>query len=328
MQIATLSYQSNPKENFHIDSRLAFQHRHVLTTITNSSKKQKQRRSLLSAITVNSNHHLPPIKTNQKQSGSICIKGNGLPSSKLNDTLTSSFHQPSRSRSQQSDINDLSRIRSRSVTPSGIARPSSKLVRLRFGYPVTFRSPDFYASSFSDAELRFREESFIIDSIRSAHQNSQTPVIPHYEALDDPNLKNFFHSSLILDVARKTLNMDLHERSSDLKKQLKTNDQDDDYHRIIAKHSSGYSKLNGYDCIPPYAPARHRHFITHDKYRASANSSLTSFPTNSSIQVQQKRNSRLNNKSKLLAPIATSSPLRHTIEAASDIAPASSISQE
>ncbi|CAF2836817.1 unnamed protein product [Rotaria sp. Silwood2] len=330
MQVATLSYQSNPKENFHNDPRLTFQHRHILTTITSPQKKQKQRRPPLSDVSINSNNHLPSVKIYQKRPGSIYVKGNRLTSSKLNDistvsklndTSTTSFHQPSRARSQVSDINDISRIRSRSVTPPGTRRSSSKFVRVKFGYPVTIRSPDFYAPSLSNAELRFREESFISDSIRYAHQSSQSSFISPYEAFDDPSLTHFFQSPVVLDVIRKTLNIDLRERSS-------ANHRDNDYHRIVAKPSSGYSKLNGYDCIPPSAPARHRRFISHDKYRLSANSSLTSVPTYSSIHFQQKRSSRLNNKSKLSAPIAASSPLRHTTEAASDIAPASSVSQE
>ncbi|CAF1547363.1 unnamed protein product [Rotaria sordida] len=321
MQIATISYQSNPKENFHNDSRLPFQHRHILTTIKNPQKKQNQHRSVLSNLSINSNNHLPSIKTNQKRSS---IKGNGLTSSKLNNISTVSFRQSSCSRSQQSDTNDISRTRSRSITPSGIIRPSSKLIHVKFGYPVTFRSSDFYAPSLSNAELRFREESFVNDSIRFANQNSQLSVSPSYEAFDDPNLRNFFQSSIVLDVVRKTLNIDLHERLSDVKKQSKTID---DYHRIIAKHSSGYGKLNGYDCIPSYSPPRHNRLITYDKNRSSANTSLTSFPTNSSIHFQRKKNSRLN-KSKLLTPIATSSPIRHATEATSDIAAASSVSQE
>ncbi|CAF4207822.1 unnamed protein product [Rotaria sordida] len=257
MQIATISYQSNPKENFHNDSRLPFQHRHILTTIKNPEKKQNKTRSVLYNLSINSNNHLPSIKTNQKRSS---IKGNGLTSSKLNNISTVSFRQSSFSRSRQSDINDISRTRSRSITPSGIIRPSSKLIHVKFGYPVTFRSPDFYAPSLSNAELHFREESFVNDSIRFANQNSQSSVSPSYEALDDPNLRNFFQSSVVLDV------------------------------------------------VP--------------------NTSLTSFPTNSSIHFQRKKNSRLKNKSKLLTPIATSSPIRHATEATSDIAAASSVSQE
>ncbi len=45
---------------------------------------------------------------------------------------------------------------------------------------------------------------------------------PHYEPLNDPNLKNFFQSPSILDVVRKTLNIDLDERLSDTKKRSRT----------------------------------------------------------------------------------------------------------
>lgn len=90
----------------------------------------------------------------------------------------------------------------------GMMRPSSKLVRLRFGYPVKLRTPDFYAPDRSEKELHSRENSFVNDSIRAAHQYHHESIIPHYEALDDPHLRRFFQSPVVLDVVRKTLNAD------------------------------------------------------------------------------------------------------------------------
>jgi hypothetical protein len=115
MQIATLNYRSNPKDKFHNDSKSKFQYRHILTTIKNSQKKPKQQRSFLSDISTQTNLPLPPIKTTNKQPDSIRIKGNGLTSSKFNDVSLSSFRQPSRSRSRQSDKSDILATRSRSV---------------------------------------------------------------------------------------------------------------------------------------------------------------------------------------------------------------------
>jgi hypothetical protein len=65
-----------------------------------------------------------------------------------------------------------------------------------------------------------------------------------------------------------------------------------------------------------------------DKHIPSANSSLISFPTHSSIQFQQKRKPRRNDKTKQLTPIATSSPLRRPTETSSEIAAASNVSQD
>ncbi|CAM2701557.1 unnamed protein product [Rotaria socialis] len=324
MQIATLNYPPNPKENLHSDSRSAFHHRQVLTIVTNVEKKQKQRRSFLSDLTANSNKRLPPMKTNSNRPSSIRIKGNGFTAPKLHDKSMTSYNQPCRTQSRLSEKNDAIGTRSRSVTPTGTMRSPSKLLSLKFGYPVKLRSSDFYAPSLTESELRLREVSFVSDSIRSAHH----AVIPPYEPLLDPNLKDFFQSSLVLDVVRKTLNMDLNERASEVKKQSKTNDRDDDYRRIVAKHSSGYGKLNGYDCIPRNAPPRHYRSMTHAKFRSPSNSSITSFPTCSSIHFQPKKNSRLSYKSKHLAPLATLSSLSYPTETTSDTAPVSNVSQE
>ena len=79
---------------------------------------------------------------------------------------------------------------------------------MRFGYPVKLRTPDFYGPDRSEQELHLREDSFVNDSIRAAHQYRRSSIIPHYEALDDPHLRQFFHSPVVLDVVRKTLNVD------------------------------------------------------------------------------------------------------------------------
>jgi hypothetical protein len=115
MQIATLNYQYNPKDSFHSNSKTKFQHRHILTTVTNPKKKPKQRQSFLPNVSTNSNASLPPLKSTGKRPNSIRIKGSGILSSKFNDTSTYSFHQLSRSHSRQSDKSDIAGTRSRSV---------------------------------------------------------------------------------------------------------------------------------------------------------------------------------------------------------------------
>jgi hypothetical protein len=82
------------------------------------------------------------------------------------------------------------------------------LIRVKFGYPIKLRSSEFYGPDKSEAELRFREESFVNDSIRSAHQNRRSSLIPPYEPLDDPHLRRFFQSPIVLDIVRKSLNID------------------------------------------------------------------------------------------------------------------------
>ncbi|CAF2597731.1 unnamed protein product [Rotaria sp. Silwood2] len=350
MQIATLNYRYNPKENVNGDSRTKLRHRQILTTITNPQKKHK-RRSLFSDLSTHSNVPLPPIKTKGKRPSSIRIKGSSITSSKLGDTSAYSVPHQSRSHSRQSNRSNISGARSRSVSPGGPSRPISKLNRFKFGYPIKLRSAEFYGPDKSDTELHLREESFVNDSIRSAHQSRRSSIIPLYEPLDDPHLRRFFQSPVILDIVRKTLNIDANnsykqdERSSKtskFKKYSKIKDSDahldGDYLRLVTKGSSGYGKLNGYDCIPSYAPARnyrrrsstvdptlssskrwntmesglHRS-TAQDKHHASANTSITSFPTsNSNLIKQNKKNqSHKYEKSKQPKPIATSSPLRH-----------------
>lgn len=108
MQIATLNYQLNPKENFHCDSRPVF-------NIVGKTSKKHQRECLSSGNNGNSSKPLAPVKTHKKDSTSMHIQGNGLHSSKLTDASTCSFYQGSRSRSRLSDINDIPVARSRSV---------------------------------------------------------------------------------------------------------------------------------------------------------------------------------------------------------------------
>ncbi len=89
-----------------------------------------------------------------------------------------------------------------------IARPASKLIRMKFGHPIKLRSPDFYGPDKSEAELHLREDSFVNDSIRASCQNIRSSLIPPYEPLDDPHLRRFFQSPIVLDIVRKTLNVD------------------------------------------------------------------------------------------------------------------------
>ncbi len=96
------------------------------------------------------------------------------------------------------------------MSPAGIIRPSSKLVRMKFGHPIKLRSPDFYGPDKSETELHLLEDSFVNDSIRSAHQTGRSSIIPPYEPLDDPHLRRFFQSPFVLDIVRKTLSVDPH----------------------------------------------------------------------------------------------------------------------
>ena len=115
MQIATLNYQYNPKDNFHSNSKSKFRLRHIVATIKSPEKTSKQRRSFATNFSTNSNASLPLIKATSKRPNSIRIKGNGIISSKFNDSSTYSFHQLPRSNSRQSNKSDVSGTRSRSV---------------------------------------------------------------------------------------------------------------------------------------------------------------------------------------------------------------------
>lgn len=115
MQIATLNYQYDSKENVNADARARHRQRHVLSSIVKPQRKQKQRQSLLSDPSLNSNVPLPPIATNGKRPSSIRIKGSSLTAGKMIETTPYSFHQQSRSRSRNSDLNEPAGARSRSV---------------------------------------------------------------------------------------------------------------------------------------------------------------------------------------------------------------------
>jgi hypothetical protein len=117
MQIATLSYHYKPKENLNGDSQAKLSHQHRRTTVTNLEKKVKQRQSLHSDLTIHTNGQLPPITTNvRRRSSSMQIKGSSLPSSKLGESPSHSFHhRPSRSNSRLSNTSEHLDARSRSV---------------------------------------------------------------------------------------------------------------------------------------------------------------------------------------------------------------------
>lgn len=211
MQIATLNYHYDSKENLtNNDLRGGRQRqRHVLTNLVQSNKKPKQRQSLLSDPSLSSSVPLPPIPSNQKRPSSIRIKGNSLTTAaKPSDVSAYAFHpNQSRSRSRHSDHSDTGgSVRSRSVSPGGVLRPTSRFVRLKFGHPVKLRSAEFYNTDTNDGEIRTREASFVNDSIRSAHQSRRQSIIPPYEAMSDPHLRRFFQSPIVLDVVRKTMN--------------------------------------------------------------------------------------------------------------------------
>ncbi len=46
------------------------------------------------------------------------------------------------------------------------------------------------------------------DSVRTATQSRRLSIIPPYEPMDDPHLRRFFQSPIVLDIVRKTLNVD------------------------------------------------------------------------------------------------------------------------
>lgn len=112
MQIATLSYQYDPKDSGNGNSRAKLHQRQILTTIVNPTKKSKPRRSLFSEFT-HSSGPLPPIKQNTRRRNSIHIKGSSI-SSKIPDTSAYSLRNQSRSQSRQSNRSNVSG-RSRSV---------------------------------------------------------------------------------------------------------------------------------------------------------------------------------------------------------------------
>lgn len=109
MQVATLSYQYKPKENFHNKSKSNVHQRILLANVKISRKKSQHDRSFSSDQSANSNRTLPAIKPKN----SIHIHGNGLQQArKLNDVSISSFN---RSRSRQSNKSTNLGLTSRTV---------------------------------------------------------------------------------------------------------------------------------------------------------------------------------------------------------------------
>lgn len=74
----------------------------------------------------------------------------------------------------------------------------------------------------TDDEINLREKCFVNDSIRTATENVR-PTSKHsnYEPLNDPNLKYYFRSPVVLDVIKKTLSIDLNESLSHKKPRSK-----------------------------------------------------------------------------------------------------------
>ncbi|CAF0733127.1 unnamed protein product [Didymodactylos carnosus] len=321
MQIATLNYKYDP-----IPNNFDLKKTRRINRNASSVHPNDQRRSTKSSNT------LPPIKKHseiikkrqeQPSQSHMRIQGNSVISN-LTDKSSVSFHNshrypPSRSRSRESNYSG-SLGRSRSTSPSGNqhgsrgpTRSNSILMhKLKFGYPITLRPSNFYSNDKSDAELSEREESFVNDSIRSANESRQAPIIPKYDPLDDPHLRKFFQSPMVLDVVRKTLSIEyspqktLTRRKTKKKVQHNTSFSEEivanDYLRINTKGSSGYAKLNGYDCIPHYAPARRRHssrldnsFI-HERQKSREDShSHEKDNTKQQNYVQKHRSSKLKN---------------------------------
>lgn len=190
---------------------------------------------------------------------------------------------------------------------------------------MKIRSSKFYAPSLSGAELRLREETFVNDSIRSAHQSRRSSIRNAYEPLDDPYLRDFFQSSLVLDIVHKTLDLDPEPRRVPRKKRSKTlvnlsSDQlihlcrffkdsaVDDYRCIVSKRSSGYAKLNGYDCIPSHARRHHPHLSSQDQQLQ-----LSADPSNSRGHLFEKKKPRRSKS------VAQSSPLEDRKKSIGDI---------
>jgi hypothetical protein len=86
--------------------------------------------------------------------------------------------------------------------------------------------------------------------------------------------------------------------------------------------------LNGYDCLPPFSPARQQRSLTHDRHQSSGNTSIASVPTYNSISSQPKHRSPANNKTKQLTPNDPLSPVRHPTAVTADTAGISNISQD
>lgn len=393
MQIATLNYDYVSKENGNTNDhrpKPVQQHRHVLTTLAQNQRKHRHRQSFISEMSVNGSVPLPPIAGQRRTSKSMRVTGSSLAATKLSETrsrsqsresLLSSTSQRRNSRSVRFELSfvcSFVMIRSKEclsflylkISPGGTIRPSSKFVNLKFGHPVKLRSPEFYHPDKFEEQNRSREAGFVNDSIRSAHQSRRQSIIPAYEPLADPHLKNFFQSPIVFDIVRKTLSPEqslsfkTDDRSSNFSRNRRRSKtvklfsidnrfrcfsfvfvqtDPNDYRRIVSKGSSGYGKLNGYDCIPPSSPARlngrrssaaldgsvsnlTRYTSTDsrlhnssqmEKTRISTDTSVNSFPTRSSLtktnEDSRRRNLRRQQRFKPPKPVATSSPNRNTL---------------
>lgn len=207
----------------------------------------KPRRSFVSDVSTRTSVSLPPLKFKEKRPNSIRING-------------------------------------KQIFESNSGR-SSKLIRVKFGHPFKQRSSEFYRPILSQSELILRENSFVNDSIRSSHQSRRSSIIPKYNSLDDPFLNEYFQSSFVVEMVKKTLQIDLNQRKTRSKTTPKRND---DFRRIVAKKSSGYGRLNGYDCLPPVVR------------RSRQNSVNSSFQSSSTDRIKRRQP---------LPPLAHSSPI-------------------
>ena len=119
MQIATLNYNYGSKDNATNEARPKQRHRHVMTSVIQNQRKQKQRQSFISEQGIYSSVPLPPIVTNGKRPSSIRIKGSSLTSTKVTEVSVPTVEHHSRSRSRNSNQSDVNgRQRSRSVSHS------------------------------------------------------------------------------------------------------------------------------------------------------------------------------------------------------------------
>lgn len=207
----------------------------------------KPRRSFVSDVSTRTSVSLPPLKLKERRPSSIRING-------------------------------------KQISDSNSSR-SSKLIRLKFGHPFKQRSSEFYRPNVSQSELILRENSFVNDSIRSAHQSRRSSIIPNYNSLDDPFLNEYFQTSFVVEMVKKNLHVDLNQRKTRSKT---TSRRNDDFRRIVAKKSSGYGRLNGYDCLPPVVR------------RSRQNSVNSSFQSCSTGEIKRRQT---------LPPLAHSSPI-------------------
>ena len=123
MQIATLNYQYDSKENVNADARARHHQRHVLTSLVKPQRRYKPRQSLHSDPSLHSNPPLPPIPAHGKRPSSIRIQGSSLTANKLIETTPYSFHPQPRSRSRTSEQIETAGARSRSVGAERLIPP-------------------------------------------------------------------------------------------------------------------------------------------------------------------------------------------------------------